>query len=100
MGRTKENGKPEQAPSENENRSNTPSEPEKEHVAETEKLEQCTDENSTRTNTSSETKKKSISLETKLRIVEVLFIALASLVVSYMSYRTENLEYKLNLGKR
>ena len=98
MDHTEEKGKPEHAPGENENRSNTPSGPEKDHVEETEKLEQCTGENSTRTNTSSESKKKSISLETGLRIVEVLVIAAASLFVSIMSYRTENLEYKLNLA--
>lgn len=96
MDHTEEKGKPEQASGEN--RSNTPSGQEKNHVEETEKLEQCTGENSTRTNSPSESKKKSISLETRLRIVEVLFIAVASLVVSIMSFRTENLEYKLNLA--
>ena len=98
MDHTEENGKSEQAPGENENRSNTTSGPEKDHDEETEKLEQCTGENSTRTNTSLVSKLKSISLETWLRIVEVLVIAAASLFVSIMSYRTENLEYKLNLA--
>lgn len=91
-------GKPEQVPNENADRSNTTSEPEKGYVEETGKLVQCTGENSTRTNVSAESEKKSISLETWLRIVEVLIIAAASLVVSIMSFRTEDLEYKLNLA--
>lgn len=98
MDRTEEKGKQEQAPGENENRLNTPSEPEKDHVEDIDKLEQYTGENSTKTNTSSESKKKSISLETGLRLVEVVVIAVASLFVSIMSFRTENLEYKLNLA--
>lgn len=61
------------------------------------KPKQCTSENSNGISTPSEPKKRSIYGETWLRLIEVLFIAFASLGVSFMSYRTEKLEYDLNL---
>lgn len=93
-----EKGKTEPCSEGDEDRTNTPLESEEDHVEKTEKSEQCNNKYTTRTNTITETKKKAIGLETWLRLIEVFVIAAASLVVSIMSFRTENLEYKLNLA--
>ncbi len=106
----------EQCFSKNENETNDSSEPEKssndeqfqKNPEEKEQQEQCSDKNENETNDSSEPKKGStnwlrsmlsvIVSDRGLRFIEVLCIAVTSLIFSIMSYRTQDLEYKLNLA--